>query len=49
MILESAWAAWRFHGAISREQLCAYIKEYYLNFYGLELNDSQISSILREG
>ncbi|MBR2736799.1 MAG: hypothetical protein IKD86_05765 [Firmicutes bacterium] len=49
MILESAWAAWKFHNGISRDQLGAYIKEFYLNFYGLELNDSQISTILQEG
>ncbi len=45
-ILESAWAAWRFFGAISEEQLRAYISDFYSLFYSYSLSDTQIDAIL---
>ena len=45
-ILESVWAAWRFFGALSEDQVRGYISDFYSRFYGYSLNDAEIDRIL---
>ena len=37
-VLESVWAAWRFHGALSENEVRAHIREFYSLFYHLDLS-----------
>lgn len=45
-VLETVWAAWKFHGDYSESQVKSKIKEFYSKFYRYDLSDSQINSIL---
>ncbi len=45
-ILESVWAAWRFFGAVSEEEMRGYITEFYDAFYGCSLSESELNAIL---
>ena len=45
-ILESVWAAWRFFGALSEEDVRSCISDFYSKFYGYSLSAAEISRIL---
>lgn len=45
-ILETKWAAWKFHGAYSESQVKKEIKNFYSKFYRYKLSDSQVNAIL---
>ncbi len=45
-VLETAWTAWRFRGALSQSDVENYIRTFYSNFYGYTLSDSELSQIL---
>ena len=45
-VLETKWAAWRFHGAYSESDVKSEIKKFYSKFYRYNLSDSQVNSIL---
>ncbi|MCB6992612.1 hypothetical protein LI177_03810 [bacterium 210820-DFI.6.37] len=45
-ILETKWAAWKFHSAYSESQVKEELKNFYSKFYRYNLSDSQVNSIL---
>lgn len=45
-VLETKWAAWKFHSAYSESQVKEEIKKFYSKFYRYNLSDSQVNSIL---
>ncbi len=45
-VLETKWAAWKFHGAYSESEVKAEIKDFYQKFYRYDLSDSQVNRIL---
>lgn len=48
-ILESAWAAWRFFGAVSEQSVRDYVSDFYSRFYGYTLSSSELDAILEGG
>ena len=45
-VLESKWAAWKYHGTYSESQVKDEIKKFYKKFYSHDLSDSEVNSIL---
>ena len=45
-VLESVWAAWKFHDAYSEGQVKEKVKSFYSKFYRYDLTDSQVNAIL---
>ena len=45
-VLESVWAAWRFFGAVSEDDMRACVSDFYSQFYGYTLSDAELDSIL---
>jgi hypothetical protein len=45
-VLESVWAAWRFHGALSENDVRRHIREFYSLFYRLDLSAAALDAIL---
>ncbi|MCC8029875.1 MAG: hypothetical protein LIO75_08810 [Lachnospiraceae bacterium] len=45
-VLETVWAVWQIAGAMSKEEVSGYIKDFYSTFYGYELSSAEIEEIL---
>ena len=44
--LEAVWIAWKFRDAFTEAEMRSYISDFYSQFYGYTLSDSQITEIL---
>lgn len=45
-VLESVWAAWKMGMAISKADAYSYVRDFYAQFYRVDLSDAEIGAIL---